>query len=212
LGYPDRVFIRVQEAMRYLTLLGRSFGKCFGVGLSLFIGCGGELEGDDAVVSSGSAASSTVGGGSTVAGAGGGASVPSTIAQGSATPVTTPSTVAASVCYGIVDTTPPTFTSCAFTNIGKLKAAACTYTVPLTAGTRLNPEYLRIYFDDDLGRLEIPYVGGVASCPTTGSAGGWYMTNVTGGTTDIGFCACTCEAAQLQEVTLSIECKGMSIF
>lgn len=193
--------------MKYLTYFGRTTGSGILVCLLCSIGCGGAMEGDDSPITAGSAATASGGTVGSSVGAGGVSTAPRTVAQGAAGSVA--STVAAPICYGVVDTTPATYQACYTFAIGPLEPGSCVFNVPLNEGTRLNPAYLRIYFDDSFGRLEVPFVGAAASCPTTGTAGGWYSTNTNGGTTDIGFCGCTCVAAQQQEVTLSIDCAGV---
>jgi hypothetical protein len=158
--------------------------------------CGGAIEEDGAAVGG----AGTVGGGSsgTQPGTRGGFGPTS----GSTTPI----------CFGVADTTPSDFcvgTTLNLKPMGK-DAKACIYNVPIASGLRLNPDLLKLYFAiDTKGRLEVPYVGTVGSCPQTGTAGGWYASNVAGGSSQIGLCGCSCEAAKEHALKLVIECSGI---
>jgi hypothetical protein len=84
--------------------------------------------------------------------------------------------------------------------------------VPVPPGKRLNPDFIKLYFDvDSSGKLEIPYVGALTSCPTSGTNGGWYTTNTAEGSTIIGLCGCTCLAAKKYPVTLNVDCAGLGM-
>jgi hypothetical protein len=113
---------------------------------------------------------------------------------------------------GVADTTPSDFCVGATFSLKPMDedTEACLYNVPIGEGLRLNPALLKLYFTvDKKGRLEVPYVGASGSCPTTGTSGGWYASNVTGGSSQIGLCGCSCEAAKQYALKLVIECSGM---
>jgi hypothetical protein len=69
---------------------------------------------------------------------------------------------------------------------------------------------LKLYFaTSDGSRTEIPYVGTLASCASATTYGGWYASNVSGGSSDIGLCPCTCNAARKYSMTADISCDGI---
>jgi len=119
----------------------------------------------------------------------------------------------ATVCYGIAENTSSNFCVAYTEKTGPFSEANsdCIMTIPIPKGLHLDPTQLRLLFAvDSTGRLEIPFIGQKTSCPTTGTTGGWYATNVTtDGSSSIGLCGCTCIAAKKYPVTVEIGCGGV---
>lgn len=86
----------------------------------------------------------------------------------------------------------------------------CIYSVAMRDDLKLNPDFAAAYFVASNGaKYVIPFVGTLADCASATTYGGWYATNITGGSTDIGLCACTCVAAHQYAVKLAIDKQGV---
>lgn len=194
------------------TSFVRGFG---GAGFVLLVswaylgGCGGAVaddgaQGVGATTSAGGGVAAGSGGRTQVSGSGG-RPVPS-LGGG-------PSTAVPAYCYGVVEDTSVDFCVGLTQTLDPFDSAEqeCVLTIPISAGLHLNPAMLRLYFAlDSTGRLEIPYIGDETSCPTSGTTGGWYATNVTtAGSSSIGLCGCTCATAKKYKVTLEVDCAGV---
>jgi hypothetical protein len=174
--------------------------KSLGAGCSLLLGaaaCGGIVgEGEMAL---------TGGGGQpgTVTPAMGGQTSTVTSSLGAAT------STAPAACYGRTDIS--VVPGCYAIPAGPFEAnEACVFQLAILPNYKLNPAYLTVYFTGADGtKFVIPYIGALADCASATSLGGWYATNIAGGSTEIGLCACTCAAARKHAVTAVIDCKGV---
>jgi hypothetical protein len=76
---------------------------------------------------------------------------------------------------------------------------------------RLNPAKAFIYFKGSEGdRSQIPYLGeGAGVCANAKAYGGWYATNIAGGTSSIGLCKCSCNTARSHGFFLDVAVTGI---
>lgn len=174
-----------------------------GFGLS-HVACGGAMAGDD----SGSTGSSysTGSGNSLGSNSSGGSGKPTTSSGGS----TSPSTKASSaICFGQEKPAPsePVVTW----EIAPVTSEECIAAVEMPDTLRLNPAFAYIYFKSSEGaRSQVPYLGvGVGACANAKSYGGWYATNISGGSTHIGLCSCSCNTARSHGFYLDIAVSGI---
>lgn len=166
--------------------------------------CGGAIVEDGSSVGNGGTTGGIANGGRT--GLGG---KPSTGGYETAPPYSGPT-----ICYGAVPTSPELPCVALSDEYGPVEkdATECVIPVAIPAGYHLNPDWLKLYFDDeDTGKLEIPYVGTQASCPTAGTVGGWYASSLEGAAASIGLCGCSCAAAKKYPVTLNVACAGLGL-
>ena len=159
--------------------------------------CGGQIAGVDEALSGGGGQPTT-----TVPGKGGQST---TVTPGSGGATTTPTTTA--VCFGQSNVaTTPGCTSFGY----DVSGTGCLMNLPIPPNLKLNPTMLTLYFPgSDQTRSVIPYVGTAADCASHKTYGGWYATNITGGSSEIGLCGCSCNAAKKHTVRVEIACGGI---
>lgn len=92
-----------------------------------------------------------------------------------------------------------------------VSSSECTIVVPIPDTLRLNPAKAFIYFKGSEGaRSQIPYLGeGLGACVNAKAYGGWYATNINGGTSSIGLCNCSCNTARTHGFYLDVAVSGI---
>lgn len=172
-----------------------------GLGYCL-VACGGAMAGDDG--GSGGYSpdnSSNYSSGSSHLG-----SISSTSNVGSASSTSKPNQT---ICFGEEKPKPsvPVLTL----EFDPVTSEECIAAVEMRDTLRLNPAFTYIYFKgSDGARSEVPYLGvGVGACANATAYGGWYATNISGGSTHIGLCSCSCNTARLHGFFLDINQSGI---
>ncbi len=185
----------------------RRRGNGHGLACLLLIGaaaCGGQALDDEALVPGGGGQTSTL-----TPSSGGQTTTTATTARGGTTATTT-TTTSVAACYGRSDIA--VVPGCATVNIDPFKESdkSCLMMLTIMPNYKLNPAKLALYFTASNGaKYVIPYVGTLADCVSQTAYGGWYATNISGGSSEIGLCPCNCTTAHKHAVTAVVACDGI---
>lgn len=185
----------------------RRRGNRQGLACLMLIGagaCGGQALDEEGSVPGGGGQTTTV----TPSSGGQTTTTTATTARGGTTATTTTTSVAA--CYGRSDIA--VVPGCATVNIDPFKESdtSCLMMLTIMPNYKLNPAKLALYFTASNGtKYVIPYVGTLADCASQTAYGGWYATNISGGSSEIGLCPCNCTTAHKHAVTAVVACDGI---
>jgi hypothetical protein len=167
------------------------------------VACGGQALDEAALVPGGGGQTSTV-----TPSSGGQTATTAPTARGGTTATTT--TTSVSACYGRSDIA--VVPGCATVNIDPFKESdtSCLMMLTIMPNYKLNPAKLTLYFTASNGaKYVIPYIGTLADCAAQTANGGWYATNISGGSSEIGLCPCNCTTAHKHAVTAVVACDGI---